>query len=67
MKEALEAVLRDRRALGAPKGLNWDGVRDTAMWYVERKKAEHRFDGQGDFDQTKAATWDMIDGFERVR
>jgi hypothetical protein len=30
------------------------------MWYVEEKKAAHRFDGQGQYDQDKAATWDML-------
>lgn len=36
------------------------------LWYVERKKAAHRFDGQGQYDQSKAATWNMIKGVEQV-
>ncbi|KAG7114480.1 hypothetical protein HYQ46_011770 [Verticillium longisporum] len=65
VKEALEKALSDKKVLGSPKNINWDGIRDTAMRYVEQKKAEHRFDGQGSFDQSKVATWDMIDGVER--
>jgi hypothetical protein len=49
-----------------PQNAHWNSIRDTAMWYVEEKKAAHRFDGQGGFDQNKAATWDMIDGLERT-
>ncbi|GAB0137719.1 hypothetical protein EsDP_00005975 [Epichloe bromicola] len=66
VKEAVETALQDTRALKASEGLNWDSVRDVAMWYVEQKKAAHRFDGQGDYDQSKAATWDMLEGIERV-
>jgi hypothetical protein len=66
VKEALEIALCDKKVMGNPKHLDWDAVRDTAMWYVEQKKAEHRFDGQRNFDQTKVATWDMIDGIERI-
>lgn len=39
----------------------WQDVRDTAMWYVEKKKSEHRFDGQVAFDMKKAATYDAIE------
>ncbi|KAK9445201.1 hypothetical protein VB005_00309 [Metarhizium brunneum] len=66
VKEAIETALRDKKVLGTSKNLDWDSIRDTAMWYVGQKKAAHRFDGQGEFDREKAATWDMIDGFERV-
>ncbi|KAG8410446.1 hypothetical protein J3459_017124 [Metarhizium acridum] len=66
VKEAIETALREDRVLGTPKNLGWDSIRDTAMWYVGQKKAAHRFDGQGTFDQNKAATWDMIDGLERA-
>ena len=66
VKEAIETALREEKVLGTPKTLHWDSIRDTAMWYVELKKAAHRFDGQGGFDLTKAATWDMLDGLERV-
>lgn len=66
VKEAFETAQRDKRVLGTPNSVYWDSIRNTAMWYVEQKKADHRFDGRGAFDQTKAATWDMIDGRERV-
>ncbi|KAI9896018.1 hypothetical protein N3K66_009087 [Trichothecium roseum] len=67
VKEAIETVLQDKKALGTvPENANWLFIRDTAMQYVEKKKAAHRFDGQGNFDQNKAATWDMIEGLERI-
>ncbi|KAG9253201.1 uncharacterized protein F5Z01DRAFT_637460 [Emericellopsis atlantica] len=66
VKKAIETALSDKKALGPPKNLNWDSIRDTAMWYVEKKKAAHRFDGRVKYDQEKAATWDMFDGVELV-
>lgn len=66
VKEAINTALQDKRALGSPKNLSWDSIRDLAMWYVGEKKAAHRFDGQGEHDQSKAATWDMLEGVELV-
>lgn len=66
VEEAVGATLQDKKVLGVPKHINWESIRGTAMWYVEQKKSDHRFDGQGEFDMSKAATWDMIDGVERV-
>lgn len=66
VKEAVETALQDKKALRVPKDLSWDKIRDAAMSYVEHKKAAHRFDGIGEYDQNKAATWDMIEGIERV-
>ncbi|RWA06726.1 hypothetical protein EKO27_g8374 [Xylaria grammica] len=65
VQEAWEALVQDGRALGT-SAKSWAAVRDTAMSYVARKKAAHRFDGQGDYDYTRAATWDMLDGKELV-
>ncbi|POR35771.1 Uncharacterized protein TPAR_04048 [Tolypocladium paradoxum] len=64
-EEAFRELLRDRKALDKAVD-NWDLVRDTAMWYVEQKKADHRFDGQGQYDQSRAATWDMLLGEELI-
>ncbi|KJZ71011.1 hypothetical protein HIM_09590 [Hirsutella minnesotensis 3608] len=63
IKEALEAALSDGKALGTSAS-DWESVRDTAMWYVETKKAAHRFDGKGHYDSKVAATWDMMQGVE---
>ncbi|KAK1656971.1 hypothetical protein BDP55DRAFT_568275 [Colletotrichum godetiae] len=62
-KESFETALRDGNALGTSAD-NWKLVRDTVMWYIEKKKAEHRFDGTSDYDPTKAPTWDMLDNRE---
>ena len=60
VQEAFNNVAGDKGAVSscAP---NWRAVRDTAMWYVEKKKAEHRFDGTVEYDQNKAPTWDMLE------
>lgn len=34
------------------------------MWYVGEKKAARRFDRQREYENTKAATWDMLEGVE---
>ncbi|KAI1314075.1 hypothetical protein F5Y03DRAFT_389558 [Xylaria venustula] len=48
VQEALEALVQDGKALGT-SAKSWVAVRDTAVLYVARKKAAHRFDGQGDY------------------
>ncbi|PFH61722.1 hypothetical protein XA68_16443 [Ophiocordyceps unilateralis] len=63
VREAFEAAVTDGNALGTCAS-DWKSVRDAAMWYVETKKAAHRFDGTVPYDQSKAATWDMLEGVE---
>ena len=46
--------------------IKWDLIRDTTMAYRQRKKDEHRFDGQGKFDVQKAAMYDLIKGKELI-
>lgn len=65
VKDALEALEKDGRALGT-SNTDWSTIRDTAMHYVEGKKAQHRFDGKGNFDMSKVATWDMLERKEVV-
>ncbi|OAA45024.1 hypothetical protein NOR_03778 [Metarhizium rileyi] len=43
---------------------DWEEIRQTAMSYVDEKKAKHRFDGLGKFDPSKPPTWDMLQGKE---
>jgi len=64
-KEALTALQADGKALGT-SNVDWSAVRDAAMWYVEKKKAEHRFDGKGDYDSSKAPTWDLLEGRDAI-
>jgi hypothetical protein len=66
VKEALLAAMKDGKALGSCAGESWESIRDVAMWYVEQKKAAHRFDGTVSFDSSKAATWDMLEGVELI-
>lgn len=58
-EEALAWVAHDGKALGSSH-TDWAYVRDTAMWYVAKKAAEHRFDGEEQFDQGKVPTWELI-------
>ena len=59
VKEALETLKADNKALGTSV-LDWNKVRDVSMGYCQRKKDEHRFDGQGNFDMKKPATYDLL-------
>lgn len=65
VKEALDGLKVDGKALG-PCVIEWDQVRDGAMTYCQRKKDQHRFDGKGNFDMRKAATYDLIEGKEII-
>ncbi|KAF1993982.1 hypothetical protein P154DRAFT_625054 [Amniculicola lignicola CBS 123094] len=65
VQEALSWGAHDGKALGSCQ-TDWTHVRDTAMWYIAKKAAEHRFDGQGQFDLSKVPTWDAIEGKELV-
>jgi hypothetical protein len=65
VKEAVESAMRDGKAL-ATSAKNWREVRNAAMWYVEKKKADHRFDGTKVYDNTKAATWDLLENSEKT-
>ncbi|MCJ1386463.1 hypothetical protein MMC17_009589 [Xylographa soralifera] len=64
-QEALSWAAQDNKALGSCH-TDWAHVKNTAMWYVAKKVAEHRFDGQGQFDQGKIPTWDGIEGKELI-
>ncbi|KAI1158390.1 hypothetical protein F5B18DRAFT_665241 [Nemania serpens] len=59
VREAVDAVLRDGKALSSAVE-TWTEIKDTAMHYIEAKKASHRFDGQGKLSGGTAATWDML-------
>lgn len=65
VQEALQGLEEDRKAIGTSK-IDWSSVRDAAMRYMEQKTSQHRFDGQGTFDMSKVATWDLLVGEEAV-
>ncbi|KAI0144357.1 hypothetical protein GGR57DRAFT_333268 [Xylariaceae sp. FL1272] len=65
VREALEVLVKDGRALGT-SAKSWETVRDVAMSYVARKKAEHRFDGKGVYNTKLASTWDMLEDKELI-
>ncbi|ORY68352.1 uncharacterized protein BCR38DRAFT_481834 [Pseudomassariella vexata] len=63
IQEALEILAKDGKALGTSV-TDWKTIRDTVLWYVQHKEAEHRFDGRaqpGQFDNTKVPTYDLVD------
>ncbi|KAI1418843.1 hypothetical protein F5Y12DRAFT_401581 [Xylaria sp. FL1777] len=65
VQEAVEALIRDGKALGT-SAKSWPAVRDIAMEYISRKKAAHRFDGQGTYDLTRTAAWDLLEAKETI-
>jgi hypothetical protein len=68
VREALAALQNDNKALGTSV-LDWATVRGTAMWYVEEKTMQHRFDGQaapGQFDTRRVSTYDLLERKELV-
>lgn len=65
VKEALQMIRADSRAVGTAT-LDWNAVRDAAVSYHEQKAAEHRFDGKAKFDQSRAATFDLLEGRETI-
>ncbi|KAJ4007793.1 hypothetical protein NW766_009598 [Fusarium irregulare] len=68
VREALSAVQSGGKAVGSSV-LEWATVRQTAMWYVEHKSMQHRFDGQaapGQFDTRRVPTYDILQGKELV-
>ncbi|OQE85797.1 hypothetical protein PENNAL_c0023G00891 [Penicillium nalgiovense] len=65
VKEALETLQADNKALGTSM-LEWSIVRNVAIAYCQRKKDQHRFDGQGNFDMRKAPTYDLLQQKETI-
>lgn len=65
VKEVLEGLKADGKAMGTSV-LEWESVRDEAMKYCQRKQDQHRFDGQGSYDSSKAPTYDLVEGKETI-
>lgn len=65
VREVLEGLRADGKALGSCV-IEWDKVRDAAMGYCERKKEQHRFDGQGNFNTGKVPTYDLVEQTETI-
>jgi hypothetical protein len=65
VKEAVETVFKDPTAVSTSIK-SWGEVKATAIWYIQKKTLDHRFDGQGGFCGGKAATWDMLESKEVV-
>lgn len=65
IKEALTVIEKDQNILGT-SAINWNSVRNAAMWYIEKKKAEHRFDGQGESEERRVPTWSLLEKRELI-
>lgn len=63
--EALERVKADGKALGTSV-LDWETVRNESMEYCQRKKDQHRFDGQRKFTSRLPPTYDLIERKETI-
>ncbi|KAH1404148.1 hypothetical protein KXX64_000301 [Aspergillus fumigatus] len=65
VKEALETLKANPKALGTSI-IKWEKVRSEAMDYYQRKKDQHRFDGQGNFNMRKVPTYDLMERKEII-
>ncbi|KAL2811547.1 hypothetical protein BDW59DRAFT_177083 [Aspergillus cavernicola] len=65
VKEALEGLNADTKSLGT-NVTEWSRVRNAAMDYCQRKKDQHRFDGQGNFDMRRVPTYDLMEQKEII-
>ncbi|EAW22827.1 uncharacterized protein NFIA_015200 [Aspergillus fischeri NRRL 181] len=65
VKEALDKLKVDSKALGTSV-IEWEKVRNEAMNYCQRKKDQHRFDGQGNFDSDKVPAYDLMERKEII-
>jgi hypothetical protein len=65
IKEALAELQMSTNIIGTSV-VEWETVRNAAMSYCQKKKDQHRFDGEGKFDTTRVATFDLIQGGETV-
>ena len=61
----MEELKVDPKALGTSV-MEWEKVRNQAMDYCQQKKDQHRFDGQGNFDRSKAPTYDLMEQKETI-
>lgn len=65
VKNALEALQRNGKAVGTST-LDWNTVRAASMQYIQQKKDQHRYDGKAEFDTSKTATFDLLEGQEMI-
>jgi hypothetical protein len=65
VKEALDTLKVNSKALGTSV-VEWEKVRNKAMNYCQRKKDQHRFDGQGNYNMRKVPTYDLMERKEII-
>ncbi|KAI1125835.1 hypothetical protein F5Y10DRAFT_267721 [Nemania abortiva] len=65
VKEALRMLNSDREAMGTSIA-SWDLVRSTVIEYANSKRAARRLTTVGQYDGSKVATWDMMEGKELI-
>ena len=66
LQSALVLTAQDTSLMGTSI-LNWETVKNAAMKYCERKVAQGRFRGEGDFDTSKVPTFDLLQGKETIK
>jgi hypothetical protein len=67
VEEAYRTLQGDGKAIGSCP--DWETLSETALWYVQKKTEEHRFDGQappGQFNIRLVPTWSVAEGQELV-
>ncbi|KND91711.1 hypothetical protein TOPH_03812 [Tolypocladium ophioglossoides CBS 100239] len=67
VEEAYRTLQSDGKAIGPCP--DWETLSETALWYVQKKVEEHRFDGlapSGQFSTWQVSTWTMVEGQELI-
>ncbi|KAG5814735.1 hypothetical protein H9Q74_002722 [Fusarium xylarioides] len=67
VEEAYKTLQVDGKAIGSCP--DWESLSHTALWFVQKKIDEHRFDGlapPGQFNPWQVATWSMLEGQEFI-
>lgn len=45
----------------------WEMIKDKCMWYMEFKKGQYWWDGQGVFNQLQILIWDLMVDKELIK
>ncbi|KAF3351849.1 DNA polymerase epsilon subunit D [Verticillium dahliae VDG2] len=67
VEEACKKLQSDGKAIGSCP--DWETLSNTALWYVQKKMEEHRFDGlapPGQFSTWQVSTWTRVEGQELI-
>jgi len=65
VRNAMASLAAEAGVLGRSV-TDWPTIESSAKQYARKKKDQHRFDGEGDWDMSKVPTWDLIENKETI-